>query len=149
MLEYPSPNGVGSIPSRKSLRFKALKPFEVSLRRLPWTPRRQNLEATPEAGSALIISLCAANATARANRVYEDMMLFAAGLHTQVTVHSVLAPAWCASQQVLTRRALCPSGNHPAPPDSAALMGEGVTVYKGTGLRSIGSIARVSVDHEI
>lgn len=45
---------------------------------------RQKLEATPEAGSALIVSLCAANANERAYRVYQDMMLFAEGVSTQV-----------------------------------------------------------------
>lgn len=57
---------------------------------------RQNVEATPEAGSALIVSLCAANATARAFDVYQDMMLFAAGIHTQVTGLATPLSALCA-----------------------------------------------------
>ena len=44
-----------------------------------WDLRRQKLEVTRSAGSALIVSLCAADATARAQTVYDDMMLVAAG----------------------------------------------------------------------
>ena len=44
-----------------------------------WDLRRQKLEVTRAAGSALIVSLCAADATARAQTVYDDMMMVAAG----------------------------------------------------------------------
>jgi len=44
-----------------------------------WDLRQQKLEVTRSAGSALIVSLCAADATASAQTVYDDMMLVAAG----------------------------------------------------------------------
>ena len=44
-----------------------------------WDLRRQKLEVTRSAGSALIVSLCAADATAAAQTVYNDMMMVATG----------------------------------------------------------------------
>ncbi len=44
-----------------------------------WDLRRQKLEVTRAAGSALIVSLCAADATARAQTVCDDMMMLDAG----------------------------------------------------------------------
>ena len=44
-----------------------------------WDLRRQKLEVTRAAGSALIVSLCAADATGRAQTVYDDMTMVAAG----------------------------------------------------------------------
>ena len=44
-----------------------------------WDLRRKKLEVTRSAGSALIVSLCAADAAARAQTVCDDMMMLAAG----------------------------------------------------------------------
>ena len=72
VIEFPA----GSV----ARKYDILVPRSIISR----TMCRQKLEATPEAGSALIVSLCAANANERAYRVYQDMMLFAEGVSTQV-----------------------------------------------------------------
>ena len=57
-----------------------------------WDLRRQKLEVTRSAGSALIVSLCAADATARAQTVYDDMMLVAAGDKSSSPVRACTSP---------------------------------------------------------